>query len=317
MSGEIGGYLELETLSGSEYYPEAAGLNSARNALLYILRARQIKKICIPYFLCDAVSNMLDREGIAYSYYHVGTEFLPDPDFSPRSDITVYLVNYYGQLSNERILELKSRFHSIIVDNVQAFYQAPAEEVDTVYSCRKYFGVPDGGYAVSSARFPELLQEESAMNRMGHLLGRFETEKASVYYPLYQESEARYEDAPLRLMSRVAHNILRAIDYDRVRMCREENYKVLAASLDRINGMSFDLPIGPYAYPFYTENGPILRKRLAAEKIYIPLLWPNVLQCGNEVERRLAENILPLPCDQRYGREQMKRIIESVMENLA
>lgn len=55
---EIGGYLGLELLISNEYYKELIPLNTARNALLYILRARNIKKLYIPYYLCDAVSKL-------------------------------------------------------------------------------------------------------------------------------------------------------------------------------------------------------------------------------------------------------------------
>ena len=33
---------------------------------------------------------------------------------------------------------------NVIIDNVQAYFQRPIEGFDTLYSCRKYFGVPDG-----------------------------------------------------------------------------------------------------------------------------------------------------------------------------
>lgn len=36
---EIGGFLEWETYSGAEYHQEALALNSARNALRFLLRA--------------------------------------------------------------------------------------------------------------------------------------------------------------------------------------------------------------------------------------------------------------------------------------
>ena len=55
MIKEIGGYLEFEKFNGKEYYSRLLAVNNARNALLYLLRVRKIKKIYIPYFLCDSV----------------------------------------------------------------------------------------------------------------------------------------------------------------------------------------------------------------------------------------------------------------------
>ncbi len=313
MQGEIGGYLELEHFAGAEYYPDAIRLSSARNALLYILLARKIDKIYIPYFLCDAVSNLLKREGIRHSFYHVGEDLRPDPSFQPEGDGPVYVVNYYGQLSNEEVLALKERFGSVIVDNVQAFFQPPAQGIDTVYSCRKFFGVPDGGYAATDARLPQQLLRETATPRMDFLLGRFESGSASSYYSSFLRSEEQHDEAPLLAMSSFTQNVLRAVDYNRVRMLRERNYAALESALREANRLRLDPAAGPYAYPFYTENGPILRKQLASEGIYIPTLWPNVQEIGDKTERRLAENILPLPCDQRYTPEQMRYVSERLL----
>lgn len=313
MPREIGGYMELERFSGSEYYPGAIGLNSARNALLYILRARNIKKLYIPRFLCDAVSKMLDREGIAYSYYHVGEDLRPDPAFQTEGDGPVYLVNYYGQLNQEDTLKLKKLYGAVVVDHVQAFFQPPVEHIDTVYSLRKYYGVPDGGYAVTDARLSQRLAPASALPRMDYLLGRFESGSASTYYSAFLKSEEQHDVAPLCAISDISRNLLRAVDYTHVRLARERNYSVLEESLRSENGLPFRPPVGPYAYPFYSEKASILRKQLAADGIYIPTLWPNVLLEGDETERRLAENILPLPCDQRYSPEDMQYVAERIL----
>lgn len=56
---EIGGYFELEELIKNEYYKNLIALNTGRNALYYVLKALNIKKLYIPYYLCDSISNML------------------------------------------------------------------------------------------------------------------------------------------------------------------------------------------------------------------------------------------------------------------
>ena len=60
---EIGGYFGLEQLVSNEYYKDLVSLNNGRNALLYLLKVRGIKKIYIPYYLCNSVSNMCSRNG--------------------------------------------------------------------------------------------------------------------------------------------------------------------------------------------------------------------------------------------------------------
>lgn len=46
------------------------------------------------------------------------------------------------------------------------------------------------------------------------------------------------------------------------------------------------------------------------------MYWPNVLEwCDeNDIEYKLMKNVLPLPCDQRYGEEDMNKIYELINE---
>ena len=69
-------------------------------------------------------------------------------------------------------------------------------------------------------------------------------------------------------------------------------------------------------YPLWIKNGAAVRKKLQAEKIYIPTLWPNVLQQlpENAIEYQLAANILPLPVDQRYGAGEMQYLAGQVQK---
>ena len=64
------------------------------------------------------------------------------------------------------------------------------------------------------------------------------------------------------------------------------------------------------------ENGIEIRKVLAQKKIYIPILWPDVLTDSPEAEASIehdyAKNILPLPCDQRYSIDDMKCLVEEM-----
>ena len=117
-------------------------------------------------------------------------------------------------------------------------------------------------------------------------------------------------------MSKLTKNILGAIDYEMVKRIREENYAYLESKLGKINKLRPIAHEGAFAYPFYAENGFEVRKRLAKKRIYIPTLWPNVLEETSEgsLEYDYAANILPLPCDQRYGVDDMEDVIEVVLE---
>ena len=313
---EIGGYLELEKSHGDhEYYGDLIALNTARNALVYLLKARKIKKLYIPYFLCDSASGVCDREGYKYEYYNVDENLRPVFDKELSGDEWFYLVNYYGQINNNEILEFKKKYNNLIVDNVQAFYQKPLLGIDTIYSCRKFFGVPDGAYLATDAILDEELEQDVSDNRMAHIIGRAK-DSASEHYTEYTANEELFENLKLKSMSKLTHKLLRDIDYEECKRKREENFRYLHEQLGKKNKLKITVPEGPYMYPYYTENGMVLKKKLAEQKIYIPTLWPNVLDMECELGKKLAENILPLPCDQRYLKNEMIKIADLLTDTI-
>ena len=61
-----------------------------------------------------------------------------------------------------------------------------------------------------------------------------------------------------------------------------------------------------------------IRAELIEKKIYIPCLWPNVVN-DSPVDSQayvFASQILPLPLDQRYGTEEMEFLCSRILELL-
>lgn len=313
---EIGGFFELENFAGEEYYNDLISLNNGTNAVLYLLKTKKrIKKVYIPYFLCDSISNMLQNYGFKFEYYQINSDFTPLFNKSLEEDEYLYIVNYFGQISNKEISFLKLKFERIILDNTQAFFQVPIKGIDTFYSCRKFFGVPDGAYLSTNSILFNDLEVDISKNRMNHILGRFEG-TASNYYACFKKTEKLFDDEPIKKMSKLTHNLLSAINYERVRNIREKNYIYLEKKLKGRNKLQLKMPSGPFSYPFYIDNGYEIKKELEKKKIYLPTLWPNVLENTNEssVEYKFTRNILSLPCDQRYKEEDMEYIIKCIDE---
>lgn len=309
---EIGGYLEFEKLLSNEYHKYAIALNTARNALVYLVKSKNISKVYLPYYLCDSVYKVCDRENISYEFYHIDKDFMPLFDRPLNDNEFLYIVNYFGQLDNDKINYFLNRYKNIIVDNVQAFFDKTVCGTYTIYSCRKFFGVPDGAYLAGNVdKLP--LDTDASGDRVKHLLGRFESGKASDYYADFQANDEMFELLPVMYMSDLTHNILGAVDYDKVINKRNENWRILHNALSEINGLDLISPNAPYMYPYYHKNGAQIRKNLIEKKIYIPTLWPNVMGFdGCELEKDYAQNILPLPVDQRYDECDMNAIIEQI-----
>ena len=61
---EIGGYFSLELPFREEYHKRALRLNTGRNCLEYILRVRGYKKVYVPYYICGAVREPINKLGV-------------------------------------------------------------------------------------------------------------------------------------------------------------------------------------------------------------------------------------------------------------
>ena len=305
---EIGGYIEFEHYNRPMLHGDGIKLNCGRNALAYLLKAYDIKKIAMPKFMCDSCDGVL--KDIEVQYYSVGIEFKPMFE-NVDEGAWLYVVNFYGQLSEEYLLSLKENY-KMIVDNAQAYFNAPIEGVPTLYTCRKFFGVAEGAILYSDKRM-EVEEQDESFDRMRFLMGRFER-SASEFYSEYVENNHIFANESIKRMSALAENLLRGIDYEGVCKRRTENFAYLDEKLSQINKLKLSIPNGPFMYPLYLENGAEVRKQLQAKKIFIPTLWPAVFNlCSeDELEYDMAKNILPIPVDQRYGIDDMEYIINEI-----
>ena len=303
---EIGGYIELDTYTGNLLHDDGIKLNCVRNALAYIIKAKNIKKLWMPKFMCDSCNKVLSDNNVEVQYYSIGLDFRP---IIKKWDGWLYVVNFYGQLSNEYLSSLGDR---IIVDNAQAYFQNPIKGVDTLYTCRKFFGVADGAILYTD-KLIEIEEQDESFGRMNFLLGRYER-SAGEFYQEYVDNNHFFKNELIKRMSKLTENLLHGIDYKMVKNCRTLNFSYLHDKLHTINKLNLSVPDGAFMYPLYIENGAEIRKQLQAKKIFIPTLWPAVfdLCMEKELEYDMAKNILPLPVDQRYGVENMEYIVNCV-----
>lgn len=312
---EYGGYIELDSYRGKEYFTDLIPLNCGRSCLSYLIEAKKIRKLYLPYFLCSTVKMACENCKVEYEFYSINENFYPIFSKKMQQDEYIYVVNYYGQLTDNYVLELKERYGQVILDNAQAFFRQPLLEVDTIYTCRKFFGVPDGAYLATDILSTVEYPQDISYNRMNFLLGRYEL-SASMFYQEYVNNNLFFDSESIKYTSKLTTNLLRGIDYEYVKETRENNYIFLHEQLGTYNKLTLQESEGPFAYPLLIENGFAIRKKLQEKKIYIPTLWPDVFEICEEdtVEYRYARNILPLPVDQRYGIKDMQLISECIID---
>ena len=310
----IGGYFELELRQGSHYHPDAIKLNTARNSFEYILRSRNCQKLYIPLYACEVLLEPLVKLGIPYQFYSINKQLEPEEKIELQSEELFLYTNYFG-LKQNCVEELAAIYKDqLIVDNAQAFYAPPLSGINTFYSPRKFFGIPDGGYLFATGEEALKFQRDFSLNRMSHLLKRIEL-SAEEGFEDFQRNDKSLANQPILVMSRVTDMLLRSIDYESAKQKRIQNYKILESALGSRNKLKLKLTDNsvPMVYPHWTEEKG-LRNRLISQRIYVATYWPNVFHWTKEgmLEYCLVENLIPLPIDQRYGIAEMEKIVRAI-----
>jgi hypothetical protein len=313
MIQEIGGFFELELPWGEEYHAGAIKVNTGTNALEYILKARKYRKLYIPYYSCDCIPDLLMKQGIDFEYYHIKEDFKPVIRLQIKSDEALLYTNYFG-INDANARQVAQEFANIVVDNAQAFFFPPIKSTDSFYSARKFFGVSDGGYVHTTGMLNEALEKDISYGRFGHLLRRIDC-GAKSSLELYRSNERILAHQPIKKMSALTERILGSIDYQAVQAVRKRNFAILHEKLASLNELNVnrDEVAAPMVYPLLISiKG--LRDFLIKNRIYVATYWKEVLSRvkPNSFEAKLANYLVPLPIDQRYGIEEMERIASTI-----
>ena len=315
----IGGYFEIALPErGALRYPQAMAFQSARAALLALLRAGKPPCIWMPRLICDSMVGPAGVAGIQVKFYDLTQDLRIARDVEPgRTDWLLY-VNFLG-LCGHACSDALSRFDParLILDHAQAYYAAPLPCLATIYSPRKFFGLPDGGLLVTKLAIAAPGETDGrSIERMRHLLIRLNGPPEEGFRA-YQLAEETLADMRPMNMSVLTRRLFASYDIEGARARRNLNFKVLHDLLGARNAappLALGDVDGPLCYP-YGAALPSLRAELIRRRIFVPVYWPEVLQraARNSVEERWVNSVLALPCDQRYGDDDMKQVAEIVL----
>lgn len=310
----IGGYFELELRKGEHYHKDAIRLNTARNCFEYVLRTRNYKKVYIPYYTCEVMLEPIKKLGIGYEFYSINASLEPvELPVLKKEEAFIY-TNYFG-LKQDCVKRLAKVYGiQLIVDNAQAFYAAPVQGIDTFYSARKFFGVPDGAYLYTEAKLNQVFEQDVSFNRISHLLKRIDLGAESGFLDFRGNDDSLCRQG-IKTMSRLTEAVLCGIDYESAKRKRRENYAFLDKVLSDSNRIHLELDSEavPMVYPYLTDDM-LLRNRLIENNVFVAKYWPNVKEwtTSEMMESALVDQLIPISCDQRYCEKEMLRIVSMI-----
>ncbi len=314
----IGGYNQLSLISlDTQLGAEAYQFQSARAALYAYLNAAKIKTLYVPNYICDSIFPALKSLTVEVKFYSVNEQLLPVscPELANKSDSRILLVNYFGLL-NEQIKTLTAVEPELfIVDNSQALFCEHIERTTSIYSPRKFLGIPDGGFLRTAEKInmPETLYDASG--NVGHLLLRA-AGNVQAGYARFLAAEQALECFIPKKISVISAHLIKCVDINGIKEKRRRNYKILYNKFKSLNQLQ--LPINdhvPLCYPLKLGvNVTSICRVLINSAIYLPRYWNS--DYSGDVGTSMFENTLFLPIDERLKEEDVASLIELITDVL-
>jgi len=207
----IGGYLGLDFPGNkkNKILKSKYCFNSARSALLFYLKYKNIKKVWVAHYTCGNFLDTLSKNGIDLIYYNINDKYEIITNI-PETDHIIY-VNYYG-MKDQYIKKISTANKKIIVDNCQAFFNKQINKLPTFSCPRKFVGVADGGVLECSDQLNlDNIDIDISHNRMSHLLKQIDIDTMAGYSD-FISSEKVLESSSIKKMSRLTKKIIDSID---------------------------------------------------------------------------------------------------------
>ncbi len=325
---EIGSFIQLQFHTGQEWYTEekypameVARLNSGRAAIYHAITVLGCDTVYLPYYQCETVREFLKKKGVAVKYYRIDEKFAPILPEKQKSNEAIVLVNYYGVFSHCRMQALSKSYQNVVIDNSQAFFSEPIDGCMSVYSARKFVGVPDGAYVIGKNAkqgvdaYPQGYSSDTSL----FLLQRVEYGCEGKTYESRSKNEERIDSEDVMKMSPLTKAILDGADYLNNREIRCENFEYahkLLQDINKLNPMQYyQEDVVPMVYPLLVEDDGLLTKLLQA-KHFQGHWWNYVLQetPANSFEYWLSRYMIPITIDQRYGKEELDWLNKVIRE---
>ena len=324
-------------------YGDIVLTSSGRGAISLVLDQvdPKIKRVLLPSYVCDSVLLPFEKAGYELIYYDVDKQFKPQKIEIENIDIGIFFhMGYFGfqtnQILNDTISKLRARSVIIIEDVTHTLfssYQKPMDNDFVIGSIRKWFGVPSGGFVASSKIINAQLlypPNEFIDLRISSLKMKFEyiktlnkSLKDSYLVGFRKAEQILDEDVDSYRIDRMSEMIIKYINIDKIEKVRRSNFQFLLKHLKDVKGIevvfqNIKYDVIPIFFPIYiNHNRDKLRSDLISKEIYCPIHWsfPNQLEGHLSSEtKEIYDSILSIPCDQRYGIKDMKRIIDVIKE---
>lgn len=300
------------------------------------------KIVLIPAYTCDTVYNPFLKLGWQCKFYSVTADLKIDCEslilnFEKYRPAMLIVHPYYGMgltdYEKNVLKKLKNKGLVLIIDNTQCIFSEERLEYVDYYvgSYRKWFPIPDGAFLENNSSLLKLSSpsiendifvdlQKTAMYlrglyfKTGDLFLKDMSRKLNGWANLYAEDYNKSH-----IISQFSYRLLHSQETKANISKRFANYSYLLRNMksNNVDIVCRDisrLSSAPLYFAIYTSDRERLQKRLAEDQVYAPILWPitNSEVLINTTIKKIYERILAIPIDQRYGEEDMKKVISII-----
>ena len=245
----------------------------------------------------------------------------------------VLVHSYFGfnTIKDESFLESCKSDGTIIVEDItQSLFSKHYLKCADFYvgSFRKFFAIPNGGL-IASKRSLENIEIESCDKAIDNVALKAFKLKSYYFKDETEEKKLAFREQyellnkiisknnKIEEISDISKKIIFSCESDSILLSRQNNYSMLFEAIKEFNYIKPVLNLksnncAPLYFPIYVDNRESLQSYLRDANVYCPIIWKKPMQVLIEdVETEyMYEHMLCIPIDQRYGEDEMKKIIK-------
>ena len=323
-------------------------LSTGRAAILFAIKQikqeKGLKNInaLIPSYTCETVLQpFLDEKASIYVYdiddkLYLNSDKLKSAIAHSHADI-VLIHRYFGFNTtygiDEVIMDYVKKGVVFIEDRTQnlfsSFASLPVQFV--VGSFRKWAAIPEGGYCLSTIHKMEKPQKPDSCDRelvnaklhafyLKHEYMVSDSGVKSEFLKAYAEAEDIIENEKgFFRMSDESISILNMLDIEALKIKRQQNYQFVYNNLSdykQVTLLTEKLSDGivPLYIALKSEKRNQIQAWLRKHDIYAPIIWPKseLIPYVSDTLQQIYNQVLCLPIDQRYGEDEMERMVKII-----
>lgn len=221
---------------------ETVKLNTARNALFYIIKAFKIQELYMPYYLCPSMRITAVKANCKLKFYHIDKQFMPVVDF-PLNAFILY-PDYFGVCSFNIEL-LAPKYTNLIVDNAHAFFNKP-KGIAAFNSLRKFFPqLRDGAFLYTTKTIDfNIVQDD------------FEYIPKEMTFEELCKNENRLDNEKIKYMSECSYKSFLTLDLSEKREKFIKNFNNNHKKYKNKNKLKIQISneTVPYKYPYLFDS---------------------------------------------------------------